>query len=175
MIKGYINGVINVRNCDDFSPEFEIKCFRNDDNLLIGSYIVTNNAYEIPNLDANTYYDIILVDKTRNIEQNVSSYRKPIPYETRFLNSVVLSGYKKDHTSYRLTWKIDGDKFDFINIYRSNDVFDMENLPEIFDKISYSRFYDYYHNLEIGTFHYMIEVITYKTSLFSNMITLANE
>lgn len=81
MVPGYISGTININStCNVPTNSLFIKCFRNEDSLYIGTYAIVNNAYVIDNLDVNTYYDIIMVDISRTIEQQVSSYRKPIIY-----------------------------------------------------------------------------------------------
>ena len=78
---GEIIGNINIKECGITNPEdIEIVCLTNDSKRLIGRYDAINGTYKIPNLDANQYYDIILVDKSRKIEQQVLSYRKPTPY-----------------------------------------------------------------------------------------------
>lgn len=79
-IFGEISSSVNVVGCNVPPNSLFVKCFRNHDNLYIGTYPVINNTYVIPNLDINTYYDIILVDISRTIEQQVSSYRKPRAY-----------------------------------------------------------------------------------------------
>lgn len=79
MIKGYIIGTVNMTNCN-INTDIIIKCFRSEDNLFIGEYPLINNTYRIDNLDTNTLYTIIMVDKNRVVEQRVSSYRSPLPY-----------------------------------------------------------------------------------------------
>lgn len=80
MIRGFINGIIDVQKCNVTEDSLFIKCFRRSDNLYIGEYKVTAGTYSIPNLDVNEEYDIVLFDKSMTIEQQVSSKRKPAPY-----------------------------------------------------------------------------------------------
>lgn len=81
VVKGEIYGLIDVKSCDTEERDLCIYCYRESDHFFIGEYSVTNGSYTIPNLDANSYYDIVLCDKNRNIEQQVSSHRKPTPYQ----------------------------------------------------------------------------------------------
>lgn len=81
IVLGELFGNINIKACGITNIEdVEIICLRNDSKRLIGRYEIVNGKYQIPNLDVNSYYDIILVDKSRKIEQQVLSYRKPTPY-----------------------------------------------------------------------------------------------
>ncbi len=80
MIKGELNGNINIKDCGTSNSYLVVKCFRFEDNHFIGEYPIVNGVYNIPNLDVNTYYNLILEDKNRIIEQQVLSYRKPTAY-----------------------------------------------------------------------------------------------
>lgn len=80
MIKGELNGNINIKDCGTSNSSLVVKCFRFEDNHFIGEYPIVNGVYNIPNLDVNTYYNLILEDKNRIIEQQVLSYRKPTAY-----------------------------------------------------------------------------------------------
>lgn len=81
MIKGYIYGKVNVQDCANNQNALEVRCFRSDNKRFIGSYKPDSNGdYNIPNLDVNAKYDLILVDTERTIEQQVSSYRTPTSY-----------------------------------------------------------------------------------------------
>lgn len=80
MIKGELNGNINIKDCGTNNSSLVVKCFRFEDNHFIGEYPIVNGVYNIPNLDVNTYYNLILEDKNRIIEQQVLSYRKPTAY-----------------------------------------------------------------------------------------------
>lgn len=75
---GAIYGQVNLTNCDH--GDMEILCFRSDNKRFIGRYEIINSRYSIPNLDVNSRYDIVLVDKSKKIEQQVSSYRQPFKY-----------------------------------------------------------------------------------------------
>ncbi len=79
---GELYGQVNLINCgiNDIT-NVEILCFRNDDKRFIGRYNLDGNRYTIPNLHADVRYDIVLVDKSRTIEQQVSSYRLPTRYQ----------------------------------------------------------------------------------------------
>lgn len=80
MIRGFINGIVDVQKCNTSEEFLFIKCFRRTDNVFIGEYKVTAGTYTIPNLDVNEEYDIVLFDKSMTLEQQVSSKRIPRPY-----------------------------------------------------------------------------------------------
>lgn len=79
MRRGRIYGNINLKSCavESFS-DIRMLVYRQPDRQYIGSYKVTNTGvYDIPNLDTNSEYDIILYDTKRKIEQQVHSFRSP--------------------------------------------------------------------------------------------------
>ena len=79
IIPGYINGNINLKSCGDV--DIKIHCYRNGDHFFIGEYSPTTDGYyEIPNLDVNTKYDVVMVDNNRLIEQKIISYQTPKSY-----------------------------------------------------------------------------------------------
>lgn len=76
-LKGSISGNVNV-SCDDTS--FIIRCYR-EDGFFVGDYQITPNGdYNIPNLNVNSSYDILLHDNNRMVETLVNSRRIPIAY-----------------------------------------------------------------------------------------------
>lgn len=80
MIKGYISGNVNIANCGN-NINMKVYCYRNDNNRLIGVYDLDSlNNYNIPNLDVNSYYDIVFKENNRKLENISSSYRKPKSY-----------------------------------------------------------------------------------------------
>lgn len=79
MQRGNLFGKVNLKSCeiDDYTT-LQILCYRNSDRQYIGTYKVkSDGTYEIPNLDVNSKYDIILYDSIRRLEQQVQSYRTP--------------------------------------------------------------------------------------------------
>lgn len=81
MIRGYISGTVNLSSCGVKNTGMKVYCHRNDNHRLIGIYdIDINGRYTIPNLDVNSYYDIIFKTVDRKLENISSSYRKPVAY-----------------------------------------------------------------------------------------------
>ncbi len=81
MIKGFISGAVNLKNCGVTSNNMEVFCYRSDNYRHIGTYSVDKDGkYVIPNLDVNSRYDIIFRDKTKKIKDQISNYRKPMKY-----------------------------------------------------------------------------------------------
>lgn len=81
MIKGFISGTVNLKNCGVTSNNMEVFCYRSDNYRHIGTYSVDKDGkYVIPNLDVNSRYDIIFRDKTKKIKDQISNYRKPMKY-----------------------------------------------------------------------------------------------
>lgn len=77
---GFINGIVDVLKCNVAEEHLWIICYNRSDHSFIGEYKVTGGTYTIPNLDVNSEYDIILLDKSMTLEQQVSSKRKPHTY-----------------------------------------------------------------------------------------------
>ena len=78
MVKGYISGNINLKSCDN--NDIILHCYRSD-HFYIGSYKPNSDGfYEIPNLDCNDTYDIIMEDITKTIESKVVSKQIPKRY-----------------------------------------------------------------------------------------------
>ena len=108
MIKGYIKGDINISNCSTAGPSsFVARCFRESDNLLIGEYQVVNGSYDIPNLNVNDRYTIILVDKNRVFKQQVNSYIKPAPY----IQESIPTNVSLLNAKSKLIWYTDGGRY----------------------------------------------------------------
>lgn len=81
MIKGFISGTVNLKNCGVTSNNMEVFCYRSDNYRHIGTYSVDKDGkYVIPNLDVNSRYDIIFRDKTKKIKDQISNYRQPMKY-----------------------------------------------------------------------------------------------
>ena len=131
MVKGHISGNISVTNCDVSSSNvLLIRCYRSSDNLFIGDYKVGSTGfYEVPNLDLNEKYDIILIDTSKSIEWQVLSMRDTVPYgldelpviykadKIQNINTVVTS------VGAYISWdfaKQEGTKVDHIVVYKSN-------------------------------------------------------
>lgn len=80
MIRGDISGNVSLKSCG-VTPESNtlvVLCYRRPDMQFIGEYPVNSDgSYNIPNLDTNTKYDIILFDKSMKIEKLVHSNRIP--------------------------------------------------------------------------------------------------
>lgn len=81
MIKGFISGTVNLKNCGVTFDNMEVFCYRSDNYRYIGTYSVDKDGkYVIPNLDVNSRYDIIFRDKTKKIKDQISNYRQPMKY-----------------------------------------------------------------------------------------------
>lgn len=82
MVRGFIQGGFTITGCDGEMSEdrFVVRCYRQYDHFLIGEYPVIGFMYNIPNLNCEFEYDLILVDKTKNLEQKILSHRKPTAY-----------------------------------------------------------------------------------------------
>lgn len=81
-IYGQIYGNIFIQDCEfpDSALSLEMLCYRSDSNRFIGRYAVINGSYTIPNLDVEAEYDIVLVDRSKTLEQKILSFRKPTAY-----------------------------------------------------------------------------------------------
>lgn len=168
MIKSYIYGNVDVVNCGGVESNLKIKCIRSDDNLFIGYYDVLDKKYNIPNLDYNTRYDIILFDESKNIEQQISSYRQPILYETRLLKSIDFYDviYDKQRNIINISWDINGN-YDEICIYKSENTIDLNNLPEPIILYQINSYYDINFNKN-EKYYYLISVRLNNTILYSD-------
>lgn len=82
MVRGFLDGELSIKSCgaEIVESNFEIRCYRSHDHFLIGVYHFSGFRYNIPNLNCEYEYDIILVDNTRTLEQKILSNRKPTPY-----------------------------------------------------------------------------------------------
>ena len=77
-VKGYITGSVNS-DCE--GTDFKIRCYR-EDGFFIGDYVIQENGmYEIPNLNVNSSYDILLHDNNASVETMVNSRRIPTKYQ----------------------------------------------------------------------------------------------
>lgn len=78
MEKGYLTGSVNS-DCE--GTDFKIRCYR-EDGFFIGDYVIQENGmYEIPNLNVNSSYDILLHDNNASVETMVNSRRIPTKYQ----------------------------------------------------------------------------------------------
>lgn len=123
MVRGDIVGNVNLSSCNvtDMS-KLKILCYRNDDHFFIGEYPVVDNKYFIPNLDVNTRYDIVLVDESRTIEQQVSSYRKPTAHVVDEINVANITNLRREKIGGGdyLLWDVYKDiktEVDYYNVY----------------------------------------------------------
>lgn len=144
MMRGYLSGNISIdSSCyanKGFDPsKMYIKCSRQSDGLVIGTYSITNNTYMIPNLNILQGYDLTLVDGSGILENQVLSNRMPIPYsDTPYKLPTILDSYiLTDTNTYIIATDYDKTtlqnvSIDEIRLYYSNDVFteaDTSTLP----------------------------------------------
>ena len=74
-MQGYITGKVNITNCVN-DTDLIVKLFDYVTNEYIGfTTISETGVYIFDGIDTNKKYTIILEDKNRIIEQQVSSYR----------------------------------------------------------------------------------------------------
>jgi len=73
---GYLSGTINYDNTCGVT-DLVVHCYRSDSHEFIGEFPVVNNKYRINYLYYDKQYDVILVDKNKAIENQVSSNRNP--------------------------------------------------------------------------------------------------
>ena len=77
-VKGYLTGSVNS-DCE--GTDFKIRCYR-EDGFFVGDYVIQENGmYEIPNLNVNSSYDILLHDNNASVETMVNSRRIPTKYQ----------------------------------------------------------------------------------------------
>lgn len=137
MIRGEIFGNINLKSCGDTNyNDLEVRCYRSD-NVFIGTYPVNKNGqYNIPNLDYNDYYDIILIDKSKTIEWKVHSQRKPSLYSNDLpveyeVKEIIGHQINKDIDSFKIRIYLDQletTKYDKIIMYFSNEEINDQNI-----------------------------------------------
>lgn len=175
MIRGYISGNINLSNCDVHYSSLYMLCLRND-GVKIGEYQVTSSySYNIPNLDMNTKYNVILIDRNKDLEWIVSSYRSPAPYEEIELPSnietlIYYSGLNNSrHIKINLN---DYTKSDYFKIYYSNEEIDESkiNTTPYFYSTELDNNIDSYYNQ--GYIYFAI--VNIFNNLSSNIFTIAN-
>lgn len=135
MIRGYIGGTITLKDCANIPPGNQfILCFREYDNLLIGKYPVINSTYNIPNLDINTFYNIILIDESRTVEWMVSSHRKPAPYDENniiqkvpsIINDISVRVSTRANSTRTISWTVTNNNYNYFIIYVSSEPFTYE-------------------------------------------------
>lgn len=165
MIKGYIKGEINISNCSaSGTPSFIARCFRESDNFLIGEYQVVNGSYDIPNLNVNDRYTIILVDKNRVLKQQVNSYIKPAPY----IQESIPTNVSLLNTKSKLVWYTDGGRYwDNVEVFERTPDSEYDMLKPI-DILTTSMYCDDPH-LTPGNF-YKIKISGNGQSIESNEV-----
>lgn len=178
MVRGDIIGNVNLSSCNvnDIST-LKILCFRNDDHFYIGEYPVIDNKYFIPNLDVNTRYDIILVDKSRTIEQQVSSYRKPTPHIVDEINVATITNLSriKIYGGNYLTWDVYKDiksDIDYYNVYFLG-IDGNENI--LLDERIYENYYNFGDVEIIINGQYQIEGVYKGKITKSNIYTFESQ
>jgi len=156
MIKGSLSGSVNVIGCEG-DNSFKIKCYRAYDDYFIGEYLLEFGKYDIPNLDVNTKYNIILFDLNGNLESKILSNRSPKPYnsnELQVYRPTSLNYNKITATSVYISWNFAGDVNSFL-LYRSDLPIDITKLPQPFDEITLYSYND--NTIEINkVYYYMI-------------------
>ena len=155
MIPGHISGDILNIECDRSRADYYIYCYREYDNLLIGRYKIDADYYVIPNLECNTYYNLILVDNNRVYESIMSSHRKPEPYDVILPVSELIS---LSINGNMIRWELDGFNFDYLNIYASMDLFTYPNRDSSGSVVK-SRGYGYSATIDVNKKYYMVDVV----------------
>lgn len=161
MIPGELSGIVNTKNCGDLTS-LVVRCFRDSDHLFIGEYSVIDGNYTIPNLDVNSTYDIVLVDKNRSIEQLVSSHRTPRAYTPiNYMSKIILSTVKLNFNfNNLLEWTVDG-YYDTCYIYRSLEPLTIGNIPsEFYDYVTGVDWYLDYMNDADKKYYYLLKFVT---------------
>lgn len=165
MVKGILNGLVNLKNCGSNLSNMKIFCYREYDGLLIGEYpINSDGAYSIDNLDYNTFYDIHLVDTTipKVLETQVSSHRQPTlkyPYNKFFAPKIDNEKILTSMNSTTILWDNiyeENSKIQKIRIYMSDSLIDLNNLK--------NYYFEY-----VGMNSYAIQNNTYKYFLIENI------
>lgn len=135
MVRGRIDGNISTLSCALDRETLKIICYKNDVKIG-GEYRIDNNwSYSIPNLDANSKYDIILIDESKKIEWRVQSSRSPAPYIKENIiipptikNEKIISGILEPGI---LKWEYELNKdtnIDNVKIYFSNNTFTIADI-----------------------------------------------
>lgn len=174
MIRGYISGNVTLSNCEVHYSQLYVLCLRND-GVKIGEYPVSPSySYNIPNLDVNTKYNIILIDKNKDIEWIVSSFRPPKPYAEVLGPAIIETIYFHNSNNQRCIRLSVSDlsKIDYIKIYYSMNQIDETNM----DKIPYFYSNDLItnvHNYYSQGYIYFAAVI-YFNNMTSNIIKTIN-
>ena len=76
-MQGYITGKVNITNCGN-DTDLIVKLFDYNTNEYIGFTTISETGVHIfDDIDTDKKYTVILEDKNRIIEQQVSSYRSP--------------------------------------------------------------------------------------------------
>lgn len=156
MVAGSISGSVNLKSCGINENNAIIECYRDYDKIFIGRYPIINGTYNIPNLDCNTRYNLILVDETRTIEQKVLSYRKPTAYKEDS-NPSIVTDFKALISSNKilLSWFIDQSvsftNFDHFNLYASTEEFTIDDIKNKKEGIEQNKIIGFRYDFNIST------------------------
>lgn len=176
MVKGILNGIVNLKNCGSNLSNMKIFCYREYDGLLIGKYpINSDGAYFIDNLDYNTFYDIHLVDTTipKVLETQVSSHRQPTlkyPYNKFFAPKIDNEKILTSMNSTTILWNNiyeENSKIQKTKIYMSDSLIDLNNLKNYY--FEYVEFNSY--AIQNNTYKYfLIENIEHDTKEYGKVL-----
>lgn len=176
MVKGILNGIVNLKNCGSNLSNMKIFCYREYDGLLIGEYpINSDGAYFIDNLDYNTFYDIHLVDTTipKVLETQVSSHRQPTlkyPYNKFFAPKIDNEKILTSMNSTTILWDNiyeENSKIQKTKIYMSDSLIDLNNLKNYY--FEYVEFNSY--AIQNNTYKYfLIENIEHDTKEYGKVL-----
>lgn len=179
MVKGILNGIVNLKNCGSNLSNMKIMCYREYDGLLIGEYSINSDgAYFIDNLDYNTFYDIHLVDTSvpKILETQVSSHRQPTlkyPYTKLVAPNIINEVVYSQGPIYKINWEYEYNKdvnsIEKIKIYYSENPFNISDLKNV--KFEYGDLFSYYISNKINKY-FMIECINDDTRTYSKLIEI---
>ncbi len=179
MVKGILNGIVNLKNCGSNLSNMKIFCYREYDGLLIGEYdINSDGAYFIDNLDYNTFYDIHLVDTSvpKILETQVSSHRQPTlkyPYTKLVAPNIINEVVYSQEPIYKINWEYEYNKdinsIEKIKIYYSENPFNISDLKNV--QFEYGDLFSYYISNKINKY-FMIECINDDTRAYSKLIEI---
>lgn len=171
MIRGYISGNVTLSNCEVHYSQLYVLCLRND-GVKIGEYPVSSSySYNIPNLDINTKYNIILIDKNKDLEWIVSSFRSPKPYSEVVGPAIIETIYFHNNSNNQRCIRLsvsDLTKIDYIKIYYSLnqiDESDMDKIPYFYSNDLITNVHTYYSQ---GYIYFA--VVIYFNNIQSNII-----
>lgn len=162
MILGQLSIYLDSTKCT--GSDFYVRLHRNDTGEFIGEYDLINNTVAIHNLDYNNYYDAILIDRNKVLENIVRSKLKPI-----LVDDIQLPESKakiRELSYYEACLKYTKDYIDaqlLINPNKSLVSIDVKNTSKDVDTIKVYQFDGELYN-EINTANSM-PIIRVKTSI----------